>query len=446
MIPSLEARGGPQLPRNIFASIVLVAAVAVGATLALADRGSTHAGILRFTPTPARTPIVRGTPTPAPTPIAPPRAEAATGLAVMATECRGTAGANSARAFFLWGPSRGGTQFVDLSIFNNGFAGGTFVGSPAIGRDGWGFVWDGLLQGTTHYARVNTLTSAGWKSSQVVAFYTPVCDANAYLAVEPAPRSDMIGLRDRIGGAIYASGLNAAAAVTDLQTGETININGNDVRLPGCTINLFNLMRVVVDLQAGRYPEPAPGDLIGQTINRSDPITSRRLMRDWVGGGNVYTGLTEVNQYMRALGMNATLMDHPPAYWEESLNGGIDNRITALDANRGLRAIWDGRALTPGWRDYFLQKMTLVKPGLNYLVSVGVGSGAHVSHKNGFLWSEGWSDNDIGIIWFERGGQRYGYAISFYSQFFRGKYDAIPLGQRISSMTYQWFVGRYGYP
>jgi hypothetical protein len=256
----------------------------------------------------------------------------------------------------------------------------------------------------------------------------------------------MLALRDRIGSAIWNSGINAAAAITDLQTGETIDVNGDNIRLPGCTINLFALMRVVIDLQAGRYPEPQPGDLIGQTINRSDPITSRRLVRDWLGGGNVIAGLDEVNEFMLSMGMGSTLMDHPPAFWEESLNGGIDNRITARDANRGLRAIWDGRTLTPAWRDYFLHKMTLVKPGLNYLVSAGVGYDANVSHKNGFLWAEGWADNDIGIVWFERGGQRYGYAISFYSQNFRGKYDAIPVGQRISSLAWQWFVGRYGYP
>ena len=30
--------------------------------------------------------------------------------------------------------------------------------------------------------------------------------------------------------------------------------------------------------------------------------------------------------------------------------------------------------------------------------------------------------------------------------FIPGKYDDIPLGQEISSLAYQWFVGRYGYP
>jgi hypothetical protein len=149
---------------------------------------------------------------------------------------------------------------------------------------------------------------------------------------------------------------------------------------------------------------------------------------------------------MHALGMGDTLMDHPPAYPHESLYGGISNRITARDSNRGLRALWDGRVLTPGWRDYMLEKMTLVKPGLNYLIPAGTSAGAISSHKNGFLWEEGWADNDIGIVWYQRGGERYGYAISFFTQHVRTKYADIPLGQRVSSLAYQWFVSRYGYP
>jgi hypothetical protein len=92
-----------------------------------------------------------------------------------------------------------------------------------------------------------------------------------------------------------------------------------------------------------------------------------------------------------------------------------------------------------------LQKMTLVKPGLQYIIG-SAGYGAIRSHKNGFLWESGWADNDIGIVWFERGGQRYGYAISFYSQYLRGKWDAIPLGQRVASLAYSWFAARYGAP
>ena len=400
------------------------------------------------TPTPVdagypvfKTPTATRTPTATPTAV--PRAEAARDLDMIAATCT-SATATGVRAVFLWGPSRGGFQFVDVSIYNDGFAPGTFGSSGPLAPDRWGLVWEPLVQGLTYYARVNTLTTQGWKTTQTIAFFTPICDAAAYYV---APAADMWRLRDSIDTAINGSGIDTAVAITDLRTGETIDVNGDANRLPGCTVNLFALMRVTQDLQFSLYPEAEPGDLIGQTINRSDPITSRTLVKHWLGGGDLGRGLNTVNDYMQSLGMSATLMDHPPAFPGESLYGyPTENRITALDANIGLRALWDGRVLSPGWRDYFLQKMTLVKPGLNYLIPAGTSAGATVSHKNGFLYQEGWADNDIGIVWYQRGGQRYGYAISFFTEGVPVKYADIPLGQRISSLAYQWFVTRYGYP
>ncbi|MBF6598905.1 MAG: serine hydrolase [Dehalococcoidia bacterium] len=421
--------------------LLLVAAAAGIVAQNRARSGATTS--LAAVPTPTRTPTPRPgslpspTPTPRPAPPAPPGP--AGGIAIYSIQCS-SATPNGVRLTLLWTPSRSGQQWLDLSIFNDNFAPGNFVGAGPFTAQGWSYVWDGLLQGTTHFLRINTLTAAGWMASETFSFYTPVCDQAAYA---PAPARDMLALRDRIAAAIAASGIDTAAAITDLRTGETIDVNGARNRLPGCTINLFALLRTTLDLQAGRYPEPAAGDLIARTIYGSNPVTSRELVKDYIGGGDVVRGMQQVNALLQSLGMTSTLMDHPPAYPEESQAGGIDNRITALDVNRGLKALWDGRVLLPGWRDYMLAKMEGVKPGLNYLIPAGVGPGVNVSHKNGFLYSEGWADNDIGIVWFERGGQRYGYAISFFTQGVSTKYADIGLGQRISSLAYQWFAARY---
>lgn len=410
-------------PRSAFTSTVR----------ATPTRTHTATPTARLTATPTVTP----TPTPAP----PPQPAAAQGLGVVAATCTGQTD-HSVQVTFVWQPSKAGPQWLDLSIFGNGFAPATFVTAPPLSTATWGFVWDGLLEGTTHFVRVNTLTRAGWMASETLPFYTPICDGRA----DPAPAPDMLALRDRMAAAISGWPIDTSVAITDLRTGETVDVNGTELRLPGCTINLFALMRVVADLEVGAYPESAVGDTIGLTINRSDPILARRLTRDFVGGGNLARGMARVNDFMHALGMTSTLMDHPPAFDQDSLFGLADNRITALDVNRGLQALWGDRVLSPSWRDYFLQKMTLVKPGLNYLIPAGVSGGATVSHKNGFLWESGWTDNDIGIVWYVRGGQRYGYAISFFTQFVPVKYDDIPLGQKISSLAFQWFVNRYGYP
>jgi hypothetical protein len=422
----------------------VIAAVAAIAAMIYAGAGSERADAGPIapnfkTPTATRTPVKpKATPTPS---APPPRIGPALGPGLMQSQCRGTT-TSSAEAYLLWGPSRSGPQWLDISIFNNDFAPGTYLSIGPLGRDAWGYILPRMSHATTHYVRVNTLTSQGWKPSATFAFFTPICDLGAYY---PMPAQDMWTLQGRLASAVRDYGVNAAVAVTDLQTGETIHVNGDQVRLPGCTLNLFNLMQVVADVQFGRYPEAAVGDLIYQTINRSDAVVSRNLAKGYVGSGDVYTGLRRVQALIHSLGMTTSLYDHPPGYWNESLNGGIDNRTTAVETNRGLRAIWEGRALTPVWRDYLLQKMRLVKPGLNYLVSVGTG-GSYVSHKNGFLWAEGWVDNDIGIVWFERGGQRYGYAISYFSGDLTNKYGGIPLGQTLSSLTYAWFDARYNAP
>ena len=423
--------------------IVTLAALVVAASFASAlwhPIGRASAQVPGLS-TPTRRPVTPS-PTPTPKPAPPPVPAPAVGPGIMVAECRGTT-PNSVRVIFLWGPSRSGPQWLDLSIFNDNFRPGRFVTIGGLDANRYAVVWDGILQGTTHYARINTLTSQGWKTSKTLMFYTPVCGPDAR---NPAPAGDMLALRDQMAAAVYRSGINTAVAVTDLRTGETVDVNGAGQRLPGCTINLFALIDVATELQAGAYPEPQPGDLIAQTINRSDPVTARTLTKYWLGRGDLGAGITRVNDFVHGLGMTSTLMDHPPAFPEESLYGGGPNRITALDSNRGLRALWDGLLLDPWWRDYMLYKMTLVKPGLNYLIAAGAGYGATVSHKNGFLWEGGWADNDVGIVWYERGGQRYGYAISFFTEGVRNKYDDIPMGQTVASQAYQWFVNRYGYP
>lgn len=449
-----QGHGGPSHLKVVAGLLVVLAAVAFGgAAIYLYSDGKADAGGLdiRLTPTArvTRTPAP-GTPGASATPT-PGTAEkfvpwsypAAAGPGVMSAECNGK-GPNSVKVFLLWNASGAGIQYLDFSVQNNGFAAGTFLSFGPFGRDGWGYAIEGVRQDTTHIARLNTWTGTRWAPSYPLQFRTPICDASA---AEPSPRADMLALRDRLGGTIYNSGINAAMAITDLQTGETIDVNGTDPRLPGCTLNLFVIMWVVQELQAGTVAERDAGDIIAQTINRSDPILARRMLRDWVGDNNVYRGLDRMNVYLQALGMTSTIMDHPPAFPEESLHNDVsfNNSTTARDANKALRTLWDGGVVSPQWRDYLLQKMTLVKPGLQYIIG-SAGYGATRSHKNGFLYEQGWADDDIGIVWFERGGKRYGYAISFYSQYLRGKYDAIPLAQNVAAIAYDWFAARYGAP
>ncbi|HLF77104.1 MAG TPA: thrombospondin type 3 repeat-containing protein [Dehalococcoidia bacterium] len=65
-----------------------------------------------------------------------------------------------------------GYQWTDLSLHNNGWIWGTFVGvGPAL-PSATSQPWGGLLPGYWHYLRVNTLTPFGWWPSPTIAFFT----------------------------------------------------------------------------------------------------------------------------------------------------------------------------------------------------------------------------------------------------------------------------------
>jgi len=65
-----------------------------------------------------------------------------------------------------------GYQWTDLSLYNNGWIWGTFVGiGPAL-PSATSQPWGGLLPGYWHYLRINTLTPFGWWPSSTISFFT----------------------------------------------------------------------------------------------------------------------------------------------------------------------------------------------------------------------------------------------------------------------------------
>src|SRR6478672_1440768 len=67
-------------------------------------------------------------------------------------------------------------QWIDLSIYNNGWAPGSFVGAGPLPGTATSFTWNGLLAGVRHYTRINQQLSNGfWDPSATYAFDTPAC-------------------------------------------------------------------------------------------------------------------------------------------------------------------------------------------------------------------------------------------------------------------------------
>jgi hypothetical protein len=255
----------------------------------------------------------------------------------------------------------------------------------------------------------------------------------------------MVWLQEQMSLAIdqYSVPGDYAVAVTDLQTGETVSVNGDRQQLAGCVMNLFALYQTVRDLWWARYPQSHVESLIAATIWSSNPHTARELY-GIIGGGDVVEGVRRVHQLAgEDLGLSGVVLDHPPAYGE-SIGVSPDNWVTALSMNQALAALWHGQVVSePSWREFLLYHMTQVKPGLQYLTAAVP---AIVSHKNGFLQAtSGYVDNDVGIVRLQRGGTEYAYAISFLSSSVGTEYADIPLGQQLGNLAYEVMSARYLY-
>ncbi len=79
---------------------------------------------------------------------------------------------NTVSVVLKWTSNDAGPQWIDLSLFDNQFAPGTFLGTGPLPAGQESVVWNGLLPATWHFARVNTLTSGGWVASKTMFFYT----------------------------------------------------------------------------------------------------------------------------------------------------------------------------------------------------------------------------------------------------------------------------------
>ncbi len=242
----------------------------------------------------------------------------------------------------------------------------------------------------------------------------------------------------------YPAGGEYAVAVTDLQTGEVLSVHGDRPQLAACSINLMVILQATLDVRAGRLKQAPVDDLIARTVFSSNPVTARELYL-LVGRGDVLRGMRRVKALMNRVGMEDSVLDHPPGYGRESLKVNPNNWLTALDSNRALEWLWTSDDLGDAWREHLLAQLTGVKPGLNYLMAAAPGV---VSHKNGFFPAlDGtYVDNDVAIVRFKRGGREYAYAISFFSQWVPRKYADIPLGQAIAREASDFFLARYPEP
>jgi hypothetical protein len=233
--------------------------------------------------------------------------------------------------------------------------------------------------------------------------------------------------------------IEVAIAVTDLQTGETISVDGNDMHKTGCTINMFALFAAVGEFQAGRANPQSVASNIRVGIGESYPPQVYRLL------ANVFpsyqAGVARAQEMMRSWGMVASEFHQVPYY----PTGSQMNGLTSLEVNMVLGKLHRGELYEPEWTEYTLERLRNIAGYLNYILPGRLPASATVAHKIGYFWDrDGWVNNDAGIVTFTgTDGEEKAYVITYLSQKARTEYTGYSFGARLSGIVWDWFEATY---
>ena len=164
--------------------------------------------------------------------------------------------------------------------------------------------------------------------------------------------AEMLALKDELAATIadYEAqvGIDVGLAVTDLQTNETISINGNVVHKTGCVINMFGLFAAVDEFQAGNASPYGLEYSIKKGIGGSYPPEVKNFLEAIYG--YYPDGVQHARELMNGWGMKMAWYDHIPYY------GGSDtppaNILTPLEMTSILQRLWNDQLFDEYWTNY----------------------------------------------------------------------------------------------
>jgi hypothetical protein len=255
---------------------------------------------------------------------------------------------------------------------------------------------------------------------------------------------DLLGLRESLLRELAAyqrqqPDFDIGLAVTDLQTGQTMSINGNTIWRTGCTINMFALFAAVSEFQAGRArPEDVAG-LIKVGIGGSSPPEVAQFL-DIVFGTH-QKGVERADQLMESWGMKDSFYHHVPYYGDGTRN----NLLTPVETNLALTKLYRVELFNDEWTSYTIARLLDIKPGLQYILPGTLPASARVPHKIGYYSDvDGWVIADAGLVIFPgANGEQTAYAITYLSHRATTEYAGYSFGTKVSRIVYDFFSAKY---
>jgi beta-lactamase class A len=265
---------------------------------------------------------------------------------------------------------------------------------------------------------------------------TPVADA-------PLPDPAFEALQAELNNLVASWAGDNAVSVMDLQSQQTIAVNGARSQVAACTIKIPIMIAAAQDIEAGHYTAEDVAGLVEPMMGPSYIEPARELL-DIIGGGDIGAGIRRVNQIMWDLGATGSIMTHPPGrYWEEygyaDSHGITDNLLTTDDLVLILGKLYRGEVLSPWATDYVLASMTIAPDWMDAALGSPLPPEAQLYHKVGQLYEPHNTWNDAGIVVFERNGQMYAYALAYLSSYGPSWQNAYDHATSVSESAWRYF-------
>jgi len=238
--------------------------------------------------------------------------------------------------------------------------------------------------------------------------------------------------------------VDIAVAVLDLQSGETVAVDGDERHLAGCTIKFFPALKAVYDVREGqRQFDDTLDYLIQRTVRISNNADSHYLID--------VVGVPETNAFMTGVvGTSGSIITHAPGYFGENALYGIEeeeNYLTAADLVLAFAKLYRGELTTPELTSHLLDVMTqswLTPAEYGVILYQTAPPAARVAHKIGYVGPPWNVWNDAGLVMLDRPEGTVAYAVAILTQSNQQYGDGPPTARQVAERVFQHFNEAYG--